>query len=84
MTRLPQVLRSVPVADGNQARLDSATKVWDVVRSVEAELAGAGRVVLRASGTEPLVRVMVEAPAPSTADEAADRLVSVVTAELGS
>lgn len=84
MTRLPQVLRSVPVADGNQTRLDSATKVWDEVRSVEAELAGAGRVLLRASGTEPLVRVMVEAPAPATADAAAERLVSVVTSELGS
>lgn len=84
MTRLPQVLRSVPVADGNQARLDSATKVWDEVRSVEAELAGEGRVLLRASGTEPLVRVMVEAPAPATADAAADRLVSVVASELGS
>ena len=84
MTRLPQVLRSVAVADGNQTRLDSATKVWDEVRSVEEELAGSGRVLLRASGTEPLVRVMVEAPAPATADAAADRLVSVVTSELGS
>ena len=84
MTRLPQVLRSVPVADGNQSRLESATRVWDEVRSVEAELAGSGRVLLRASGTEPLVRVMVEAPAPATADAAADRLVSVVTSELGS
>lgn len=84
MTRLPQVLRSVPVADGNQSRLESATKVWDEVRSVEAELAGSGRVLLRASGTEPLVRVMVEAPAPATADAAADRLVSVVASELGS
>ena len=84
MTRLPQVLRSVPVADGNQTRLDTATKVWDEVRSVEEELAGSGRVLLRASGTEPLVRVMVEAPAPATADAAADRLVSVVASELGS
>ena len=84
MTRLPQVLRSVPVADGNQTRLEAATKVWDEVRSVEEELAGSGRVLLRASGTEPLVRVMVEAPAPATADAAADRLVSVVASELGS
>ena len=84
MTRLPQVLRSVKVADGNQSRLESADKIWDEVRSVEAELGGSGRVVLRASGTEPLVRVMVEAPAPATADAAADRLVSVVTSELGS
>lgn len=84
MTRLPQVLRSVRVADGNQARLESADKIWDEVRSVETELGSSGRVVLRASGTEPLVRVMVEAPAPATADAAVERLVSVVTSELGS
>ena len=72
-----------PVADGGQTRLESATKVWDEVRSVEAELGGSGRVVLRARGTEPLIRVMVEAPAPAVADAAADRLVSVVTSELG-
>ena len=68
MTRLPQVLRAVTVADGNQARLEAATRVWDEVRSVEAELGDSGRVLLRASGTEPLVRVMVEAPAPAVAD----------------
>ncbi|HUR50466.1 MAG TPA: phosphoglucosamine mutase [Acidimicrobiales bacterium] len=84
MTRLPQVLRSVRVADGNEARLESADKVWDEVRSVEAELGSTGRVVLRASGTEPLVRVMVEAPTSATAESAAERLVSAVTSELSS
>ena len=84
MTRLPQVLRSVSVGDGKQRNLEGATRVWDEVRSIEAELGDTGRVVLRASGTEPLVRVMVEAPEAATADAAAERLVSVVAAELGS
>lgn len=84
MTRLPQVLRSVPVADGNQTRLESADRIWDEVRSVEAALGTSGRVVLRASGTEALVRVMVEAPEAHTAEAAVERLVSVVTSELSS
>lgn len=84
MTRLPQVLRSVSVSNGNQHRLDAAAPVWDEVRSVEAELGDSGRVVLRASGTEPLVRVMVEAPEASTAEAAVERLASVVSAELRS
>lgn len=83
MVRLPQVLRSV-AADGAKGRLEAATRVWDEVRAVEAELGETGRVLVRASGTEPLVRVMVEAPASADADSAADRLVSAVSAELGS
>jgi phosphoglucosamine mutase len=50
---------------------------------VEAELGGRGRVLLRSSGTEPLVRVMVEAPTEQAAAEAADRLVAAVTTTLG-
>ncbi|MGH9077290.1 MAG: phosphoglucosamine mutase, partial [Acidimicrobiales bacterium] len=51
MTRLPQVLRNVAVGGGGDgARLDRATPVWDAVRSVEAELGGRGRVLLRPSG----------------------------------
>ena len=57
--RFPQVLENVTVSarDG----LDAATGVWDAVRAAEAELDGTGRVLVRSSGTEPLVRVMVEA-----------------------
>ncbi len=83
MVRLPQVLRSV-AADGGQGKLEAASRIWDEVRSVESELGSSGRVLIRASGTEPLIRVMVEAPAAADADSAADRLVSAVTAELGS
>lgn len=81
MDRLPQVLRNVAVADRDA--LESATAVWDQVRVVEAELGAQGRVLLRPSGTERLVRVMVEAPTEASAAEAAERLVATVVATLG-
>jgi len=54
------------------------------VQSIEQELGDSGRVLVRASGTEPLVRVMIEADAQSVADTAAERLRSLVTSEFGS
>ena len=82
MTRVPQVLVNVRVA----RRVDVAASVAldDAVRSIEQELGETGRVLVRASGTEPLVRVMIEADAQSVADAAAERLRSVVTSEFGS
>ena len=76
MTRLPQVLRNVQV--GNRAGLDEAAGLWDEVKAVEDELGDQGRVVVRPSGTEPVVRVMVEAPTAEQADQAADRLCATV------
>lgn len=81
MVRLPQVLRNVQVAD--HRGLDSAAGVWNEARAVEQELGGEGRVLLRPSGTEPLVRVMVEATTESAAATAADRLEAAVVAALG-
>jgi phosphoglucosamine mutase len=81
MDRLPQVLRNVTVADRDA--LTGAESVWAEVRAVEAELGDSGRVLLRPSGTEPLVRVMVEATTERAANEAADRLVAAVTTALG-
>ncbi|HZN13930.1 MAG TPA: phosphoglucosamine mutase, partial [Acidimicrobiales bacterium] len=78
MTQLPQVLINVKVADRNV--LDGADAVWAEVAAVEAELGETGRVLLRPSGTEPVVRVMVEAPAQATANAAANRLVAVLEA----
>ncbi|MEQ0562986.1 phosphoglucosamine mutase [Amycolatopsis sp. NEAU-NG30] len=78
MNRLPQVLVNVPVAD--KAAVAGSAEVRDAVDAVEAELGEEGRVLLRPSGTEQLVRVMVEAPAQSTAQAAADRLAGVVSA----
>lgn len=76
MTRLPQVLRNVRVI--NRDGLESASPIWDAVREVEKELGDSGRVLLRPSGTEPLIRVMVEAPTLEQAESACDRLCVVV------
>ena len=81
MVRLPQVLRNVRVADRDG--LAGAGAVWAEVADAEGALGESGRVLLRASGTEPLVRVMVEAPTRTEAEAVADRLVGVVTRALG-
>jgi phosphoglucosamine mutase len=78
MTRLPQVLRNVRV--GRRDGLDEAAEVWAAVREVEQRLGDTGRVLLRPSGTEPVVRVMVEAPDHDTAEQAADTLAAAVHA----
>jgi phosphoglucosamine mutase len=82
MTRLPQVLRNVQVAD--PAHLSSADAIWDEVALVQSELGDGGRLLLRASGTEALVRVMAEAPTHERASEVVERVVQVVVRELGS
>jgi len=74
--RLPQVLLNVAV--GDRALGASAAEVTDAVKSVEAELGGTGRVLLRPSGTEPLVRVMVEASTVDIARVAAERIAAAV------
>ena len=76
MTRLPQVLINVKGVD--KSRVETDAELQDAVRREEAALAGSGRVLLRKSGTEPLVRVMVEAATAEQAQEVAERLVAVV------
>ena len=76
MTRYPQLLVNVRVADKD--RLARAEQVWQAVRAEEEALGDEGRVVLRASGTESLVRVMVEAPTRERCEEIADRLAGTV------
>jgi len=80
MEKLPQTLVNVEVAD-RDAVADAAA-VWDAVEREGAALEGRGRVLLRPSGTEPLVRVMVEAPSVEEADAVCERLVTVVRQEL--
>jgi phosphoglucosamine mutase len=75
MTRLPQVLRNVRV-DGSAADVIVAGLADDIA-AVEAELGAKGRVLVRPSGTEPLVRVMVEAATEAVAEAAAARLVAM-------
>ncbi len=81
MEQLPQALRSVRV--GDPAGLDDAAAVWAEVRRIEDELGTRGRVLLRRSGTEPLVRVMAEAGTHAAAEAAVAHLCEVVTAALG-
>jgi len=81
MKRLPQVLRNVRVADRDS--LDGAEAFWSEVRTVEGDLAQSGRVLVRPSGTEPVVRVMVEAPTAEEAEAATDRLCRALAAALG-
>jgi phosphoglucosamine mutase len=76
MRRLPQVLVNVRVAD--KAAVATADSVADAVAQVQRELGESGRVLLRPSGTEQLVRVMVEAPTHELAETAASRLAGVV------
>lgn len=77
----PQVLLNVPVR--SREALKGCEPVWDAVRRAEETLGDEGRVLLRASGTEPVVRVMVEAADARRADETAQDLADVVRAELG-
>jgi len=76
--RLPQVLVNVPVTD--RLAVVENDEVAEAVNAVEEELGDTGRVLLRPSGTEQLVRVMVEAPTQEQADAVAGRLAEVVAA----
>ncbi|MCU1661322.1 MAG: phosphoglucosamine mutase [Pseudonocardia sp.] len=78
VTPLPQVLRNVQVVD--KAAVADSPAVRDAVEAAQVELGGTGRVLLRPSGTEQLVRVMVEAPTAELAEATAVRLVEVVAA----
>jgi phosphoglucosamine mutase len=81
MKKLPQVLRNVRVADRDA--LESAARVWETVEAETAALDGRGRVLVRPSGTEPVVRVMAEAPAEDECESVVARLSEVVARELG-
>jgi phosphoglucosamine mutase len=80
MVEYPQVLKNVSVGRGID--VGSAKGVWDAVAEVERELGEEGRVLVRPSGTEPVVRVMVEAASQEQAGGYADRLAEVVAREL--
>ncbi len=79
--RLPQRLENVQVKD--RSAIEGATEVWKAVDEENAKLDGRGRVLVRPSGTEPLVRVMVEAPDEAECEAICKRLVQLVQRELG-
>ncbi len=82
MQKFPQVL--INVKNVAKERLDSSVAIKEAVNKFESELKGEGRVLLRASGTEPLVRVMVEASTDTLASSVATQLAELVKRELGS
>ncbi len=81
MAKLPQRLVNVRVRD--REGLAHAVELAQAVEAADRELSGRGRVLVRPSGTEPLVRVMVEAPSDAEAEQVCERLVALVNAELG-
>jgi phosphoglucosamine mutase len=81
MEKLPQVLENVEIA--SREALAGADAVWKAAEHENAGLEGRGRVLVRPSGTEPLVRVMVEAPTEAECNEICTRLVALVKKELG-
>jgi len=80
MRRFPQVLVNVEVA--HKERLDGTAEVWQAVREQESRLNGSGRILVRASGTEPIVRVMVEAETEALATEHANLLARRISQTL--
>jgi phosphoglucosamine mutase len=81
MAKLPQRLVNVRVRD--RGALEGAGDVHDAVSAADDALKGRGRVLVRPSGTEPLVRVMVEAPTDEEAEEVCGRLAELLARELG-
>jgi len=80
VTKFPQVL--INVRDVDKAAVDASTEVQAAVAAAETELGDEGRVLLRPSGTEPVIRVMVEAATHEKASEVAEALAAVVSANL--
>jgi phosphoglucosamine mutase len=79
--RLPQRLENLEVADRNA--IEGARELWKAVDEENARLEGRGRVLVRPSGTEPLLRVMVEAPDKDECDRVLARLLETAKGELG-
>jgi phosphoglucosamine mutase len=80
MVRFPQVL--INVKDVAKDKLPQSTAIAEAVAAAEKRLGDSGRVLLRASGTEALVRVMVEAASDSLAQEVAQQLADLVKKEI--
>jgi len=80
MKRFPQVL--INVKDVKKEKLSESTKITEQIASKESELGGAGRILVRPSGTEALVRVMVEAQSTEIAQKLAEEIAALVRSEL--
>jgi len=82
VTIYPQVLKNAGVKDENKYSFDKDEKIAAAIAEVESEMAGKGRVLIRPSGTEPLVRVMLEGADMASLSRAADRLVKLIEERL--
>ena len=83
MEKYPQTMINVPVSPGGQQKLDDSASIKQAVADVEAELNGKGRVILRPSGTEPLIRVTLEGADEALVNTLAEQLADTVRSELG-
>lgn len=81
MKKYPQKLENVMVSDKYHVTVNENVKA--IIQEVESEMAGNGRILVRPSGTEPLVRVMAEAPTEEKCEEYVNRIVEVVEKEMG-
>jgi len=84
MQKFPQTMINVPVSADARARLSGSERISEAVRQVETELDGRGRVILRPSGTEPLIRVTLEGADSEQVELLARQLADTVRSELGS
>ena len=82
MQKFPQIMINVPVSATGQQRLSGSEKINQVVAEIETELKGRGRVILRPSGTEPLIRVTLEGDDPDQVERLAKHLADTVRQEL--
>jgi phosphoglucosamine mutase len=80
MTALPQILRNVRVKE--KVELATIPEVQQVIEHCEAELGQSGRILIRYSGTEPLLRIMLEGESTSEIEQLAEQIVSVVETHL--
>ena len=82
-TPLPQVMLNAKVSNAKKYTYTEDTVIMDAIREVEEEFSGNGRVLIRPSGTEPCVRVMIEGPDQETIDQKASYLAKLIEARLG-
>ena len=73
---------NVPVGDNGRQMLGQSERIKEAVKTIEAELNGMGRVILRSSGTEPLIRVTLEGRDPAQVQRLAQQLADTVREEL--
>ncbi|MFT5138688.1 MAG: phosphoglucosamine mutase [Lysobacterales bacterium] len=82
IVKFPQIMVNVPIAADARSKLNDSVPIQQALKKVEAEMNGRGRVILRPSGTEPLIRVTLEGEDAGQIDRLANQLADVVRAEL--